>query len=1017
MDPPASQLNLDNTLLSQFLSFIPTLQTLSQQTPPNNNVGLTSFLSALQPGGGVLNTVANPTSVTPATALPSSASSTSSSDSGSSTPSASPSAAFVQAQPLAMASTSGSSSGTSIEQPAPPIAPYTSVQMLNAVASASSSVPSSSNPGRSRVTTMAGFPSLSLTQQANAQRLGHAAVSLPQSNLQKKKKKPRGKAKRPPSLITQTAAPKIDDCLATAEGGVLVVNLQVNVYPPQPPASTIKDLGLPRHLHLYQRNRESFTQTLAYLNLTFRYPNLPITTSVIDLIGNIAHQLRSSGYNLPLPPSSSMFALHEQLPLQVLGYTNLGRPNTATKTVRLVTTSITSTSTLHEILANKSQYANPKLSVTTDNFFEMNLIVRSSCYPLELDSSLAEVKLGNDEERRIHRCISKRVYGLFQSDVDAQISEGVDSFDEEEMEASCDEGEDDSDTSVEEERVIAQTLSLAPHFSLASASTTAIAPTSTRASPVPAPVTPPVTPPPPSSSQDMIIPGPVTRATSTHLGEHTQFNGQAPPALWEATWVERQTPGLDTIFGFERTVRVFEIVTETYINNHGGTPAPTLKVTARDYEGLADSLRNVIVQCIRSGDFTLLLSADRHFILVDSFGRYVSSGNGIEREAVHMLCKRYLNDRAGQFFTPLIGEYSTLSTPPGISSRWMSEEQQLELSVLGTIVALALIYEMGTEPLNPLLLIYFINESDIACLTGSLVSRWFPGLHRTLLEWKSLGPEDDVSTFSGHFATYHDIQVSALSGRSAEMHTALGSEMLYAAIVGKRGPRHPVFQCFLRGFFMPCDQGYNFTELVRVFHGGSEKFVCTVYQSHIDGYHDLRLHHVSKLSPGTENRLTVALSDNPSTIALEPTFEDFFWQFLESLGYPDLDMMLADEGRFSSAVNLEDIGMPNFRMRMLCWAATGSPHILEGAPIKIILVEDDDPEYGVTLSADQLDRALKAGVCKFRTCAREMRIPVSFMLRLLTVEYSASSEIDARVVLHHWLLVSLLDNISQATLG
>ncbi|KAK1223013.1 hypothetical protein PQX77_014133 [Marasmius sp. AFHP31] len=772
---------------------------------------------------------------------------------------------------------------------------------------------------------MAGFPSLSLTQRANAQRLDHAAESLPHSGLPKKKKKPHGKAKRPPSLIAQATAPKIDDCLATAEGGVLVVNLQVNIYPPQPPTSTIHDLGLPRHLHLYQRNRESFNQTLTYLNLTFRFPNLPVTTTIIDLIRHIAQQLRGSGYSLPTPPSSSTFALHEQLPLQVLGYTNLGRPNSSTKTVRLVTTSITSTSTLYELLADRTQYANPRLSVTADNFFELNLI-RSSCYPLELNGSLFEMKLGDDEEQRIHRCISKRVYGLFQSDFDARISEGVGLFDEDEMEDSCDEGEDDSDTSVEEERIIAQALSLAPRASLASASTTAIAPTSARTSPARVIVTPPATPPP--SFSEAPVP------TGLPLNDRTQSIGQAPRALWEAAWVENQTPGLDTIFGFERTQRFFEIVTETYINTHGGTPAPTLKVTAQDCEGLADGLREVIVQCIRSGDFTLLLSTDRHFILLDSSRRYLSSGNGIEREAVHILFRQYMVDQAAQFFTPLIGEYSTLSIPPGLSSRWMSIEQQLELSILGTIVALGLIYEMGPEPLNPLLLIYFINECDIACLTGSLVSRWFPALHRTLLEWKSLGHEDDVSTFSGHFATYHDLQVSALRGRSAEMHTALGPEMLYAAIIGKRGPDHPVFRCFKRGFVMPCDQGYNFTQLARVFHGGSEKFVSSVYQSHIDSYHDLRLQYVSKLRTETEERLAAAFPDHPDTIALAPTFQDFFRLFLEGVGYPDLDMMEDETGRFSSIVNMEDIHEENFRMRMFCWAASGAPYLLEGAPIK-----------------------------------------------------------------------------------
>ncbi|KAL0570439.1 hypothetical protein V5O48_011516 [Marasmius crinis-equi] len=981
MDPPATQTNLDNNLLSQFLSFIPNLQALSQQSGSQNNPGLSSFLAAVQPGtntqglAALLNSTPSVPSAASSQPLP-------------------PLQPAVQAQPLGFAP--ASVSNNTVIPPAPaaaPITPYTSVQMLNAVASSSSSSSSSSspspNPGHSRVTTSTGFPSLSLVQRANAQRPQHARDSLPQSGL--KKKKPRGKAKRPPSLISQNPAPTIDSCLAYADGDLLVVNLQVNVYPPQPPTSTTNELGLPRHLSLYQRNRESFHQALTYLNLTFRFPNLPTNTLVIDLIGNIIHQLRSSGYDLPSLPSRSSFALHEQLALQLLGYTNLGRPNTITKTPRLVTTSITSTTTIHDILANKREYSNPKLSVTLDNYFELNMIVWSSLYPLELNTSLMEVKLGTDEEPRVHRCISKRIYGLFQSDIDARISEGVGSLDEDEIEASCDEGDDETEASVDEERVVAQALTIA------SASTTAIAPITPRASPVPALITPraspvpaPISPPAPATIEAA---GPVTRGASARVSEFP-VSHQAPQPLWDTERHEQQIPGLDTIFTFERTSRIFEVVSEAYTTAHGGAPPPSLRITGTDYNKLSESLRDVIVLCIRAGDFTMLLSGDRHFILQDRHGRQVSSGSGIEREAIHTLCKRYLIDRADQFFTPLMGEYQTIAISPGLSSRWMSDDQQLEWGVLGAVVALALIYGMGTEPLNPLLLIYFINDCELGCLTSRLVSEWFPSLHDTIVRWKSLGPNDNVSEFSGHFATYHDLQVSALTGRSSEMHIALASEMLYSAIVGKRGPGHPVFTCFLKGFVMPCDLGYSFTQLARVFHGGSEAFVSSVYQNFITSYHSLRLH-------------TVAAS-----------FEDFFRLFLEGVGYPDVDLMEAEEGRFSPLVNFDNIHSDNFRMRMLCWAATGAPFVLpEGPPIKIILVEDNDSEYGATLSRSQLERALNAGVCKFRTCIREMRVPASFILQILRTEYPGDSELDARIVLHHWLLVSLLDNISQATLA
>ena len=116
-------------------------------------------------------------------------------------------------------------------------------------------------------------------------------------------------------------------------------------------------------------------------------------------------------------------------------------------------------------------------------------------------------------------------------------------------------------------------------------------------------------------------------------------------------------------------------------------------------------------------------------------------------------------ERADEFFVPVDDEYSTIATPAGVSFQWMSDKARLELSVLGAVVALCLIYGLGVEPLNPLLLIYLINDCEIGSLKSSLVREWFPGLHHTLTDWISTGPDEDISRFSGHFASYHDTQV------------------------------------------------------------------------------------------------------------------------------------------------------------------------------------------------------------------------------------------------------------------
>ncbi|KAL0061193.1 hypothetical protein AAF712_012013 [Marasmius tenuissimus] len=307
-----------------------------------------------------------------------------------------------------------------------------------------------------------------------------------------------------------------------------------------------------------------------------------------------------------------------------------------------------------------------------------------------------------------------------------------------------------------------------------------------------------------------------------------------------------------------------------------------------------------------------------------------------------------------------------------------------------------------------------INDCEIGSIRSSLVARWFPELHRTLEQWTSIGHDNDILHFAGHFATYHDMQVSTLMHRSAEMHISLGWEMLYAATIGRRGPGHPVFQSFLKGFVMPCEQGYKFTQLTRTYLGGSDAFVSSVYLNFIESYQDLRIEYVSKLSLESEQCVTLALE----AIDVD-SFKQLYQQFLEGKGMPNVELMEAERGRFQPVVCLTDINLETFRMRMFCWATTGAPFAhIDGSATKIILVEDYDPEYGAAIQSTQLERALEAGVCKFRTCLREMRIPVSFLLRLLEAEYSDDdTALDAIVWIHHWFSVSLLDNIGDATIA
>ncbi|KAL0562361.1 hypothetical protein V5O48_019726, partial [Marasmius crinis-equi] len=133
----------------------------------------------------------------------------------------------------------------------------------------------------------------------------------------------------------------------------------------------------------------------------------------------------------------SAFALHESLPLQLLGYSNLGRPNGNHKTPRFATASTPSTLTVGHLLYNPREFGIARWAITTDRRFIINFIVRPSLYPLEACVNLKELHLGSDNSVRNHRCLSTRIYGLFRHDVDARINRGFTQDEEEEMEADC----------------------------------------------------------------------------------------------------------------------------------------------------------------------------------------------------------------------------------------------------------------------------------------------------------------------------------------------------------------------------------------------------------------------------------------------------------------------------------------------------------------------------------------------------------------------------------------------------
>jgi len=126
---------------------------------------------------------------------------------------------------------------------------------------------------------------------------------------------------------------------------------------------------------------------------------------------------------------------------------------------------------------------------------------------------------------------------------------------------------------------------------------------------------------------------------------------------------------------------------------------------------------------------------------------------------LNTLFKSYLEDQEDEFCVPGIDSYTTLSTVPQPAALHISPEKKVELSMFGSIVALALIYGQYPGHLNPLFLIYLLNNCNLSCLHRELVYDFFPDLGRDLDDWISIGPNDNIQRFSYHFASYHGIQV------------------------------------------------------------------------------------------------------------------------------------------------------------------------------------------------------------------------------------------------------------------
>ncbi|KAJ3823145.1 hypothetical protein F5880DRAFT_1482781, partial [Lentinula raphanica] len=229
-------------------------------------------------------------------------------------------------------------------------------------------------------------------------------------------------------------------------------------------------------------------------------------------------------------------------------------------------------------------------------------------------------------------------------------------------------------------------------------------------------------------------------------------------------------------------------------------------------------------------------------------------------------------------------------------------------------------------------------------------------------------------------------------------HRSLAWTMLHNAIIGPVTTDHPYFTAFVKGLLLPCKPiGHLMasSQIAACFDKGTSEFVLSLLETHITGnYYALRLEYSDRTSPATRSALRDAYEILPEWDGSE--FQDIFREFLQGSGLPCPSLMAELQGRFDDVVSLDAVSEKSYRMKMFCWATTGSPHILiDDMPIEVA-------------------RLLNHGTISFKTCTRTMQIPASYLLKLLTASYDSRSEPrNVKDSIFQWFLVQILSGIGS----
>ncbi|EMD30815.1 hypothetical protein CERSUDRAFT_78597 [Gelatoporia subvermispora B] len=755
----------------------------------------------------------------------------------------------------------------------------------------------------------------------------------------------RGQAVQPPALHSLYPA-RVPNPSGT---GPDLLRIQVLVYPPQS--------GF--ELQCYAHLRDTFARSLQQIHLLYEL-EVPIDTTIVQLAAIVTERMRASPYQYMLT-SPAQGLEHERLTLNLLSFRNRGIRRANDGPIILNQWALSASTNLESLLGSRNRFYPQGCCPVADRFTIRFAIARNPVY--------ATIRPSTSTSQHVaHSCIADKLYSEYPTDFSARNSELQ--SDDLPLCLGC-----EYEASLEESRTRSPSpihpapMQVSPSSSLATLGQpdTLLEPSLGSARTIED-----ITQEPPAFMS-------VLQRTSTVLPSQASF---VPAAIWEQPW----TPAPIMTSSILPCSDIHLFAENCYNAASSGAHVLPLAITGESLADLVTSFKLQVKAACDRQDFTALLSPRRSFMIQPAPSENNPSptpsfGEGVEREVLFTAFSEYRS--SSLFVAPRLDDtYSILNIP--IASLAMSENRRDSMSMFGALTALVMLEGLAPTPLDPVYIHYLIYDCDFSSITREIVQEWHPSFYFTLCDWLDTGHGGNISRFGAIVAEYTDLDISSLQTRDTEVHRALAALLLYRALLGRDSPSHPDTRSFLKGFQLPCRNGFSFIKAIRAFEGGSDRLLNLLWTSHITSY--------DSIADIVEVRGAASLRTSHPSVTISGTqhsIESLIIRFLQGSGVPCQAMW----GEICSAlpphIDLAQIDAPAFRSRMFHLAITGADSVPCSGPdrfIQIYLVGDNDPIY--QCEPESREHCIKNGNILIRTCFRKAIIFMSFITSLAEAEYS-----------------------------